>query len=108
MRNIGIPVELPKRTCDDLLCPFHSNLSVRGRILEGIVVRDNMQKTVIINRDYYHFIPKYLRYERRHSRIAAHNPPCIAAKNGDTVKIMECRPLSKSVSFVIVEKTQEK
>jgi len=108
MRNIGIPVELPTETCDDLLCPFHSNLSVRGRILEGIVVRDNMQKTVIINRDYYHFIPKYLRYERRHSRIAAHNPPCIAAKNGDTVKIMERRPLSKSVSFVIVEKTQEK
>ncbi len=108
MRNIGIPVELPKATCDDLLCPFHSNLSVRGRILEGIVVRDNMQKTVIINRDYYHFIPKYLRYERRHSRTAAHNPPCIAAKNGDMVKIMECRPLSKSVSFVIVEKTQEK
>ena len=108
MRNIGIPVELPERECDDLLCPFHSNLSVRGRILEGVVVRDSMQETVIIKRDYYHYIPKYLRYERRHSRIAAHSPPCIEAKKGDRVKIMECRPLSKSVSFVVVEKRQEK
>ena len=104
MRNIGVPVELPKSECDDPLCPFHSTLSVRGRILEGIVVSDSMKETVIIKRDYYHYVSKYLRYERRHSRIAAHNPPCIDAKNGDRVKIMECRPLSKSVSFVIIEK----
>jgi small subunit ribosomal protein S17 len=108
MRNIGIPVELPKRDCDDPFCPFHSNLSVRGRILEGTVVSDSMKGTVIIKRNYYHYIPKYLRYERRHSRIAVHNPPCIDGKNGDRVKIMECRPLSKSVSFVIVEKMREK
>ena len=58
---------------------------------EGIVVSDNMKETIIIRRDYHHYISKYMRYERRHSRIAAHSPPCIDAKNGDKVKIMECR-----------------
>jgi small subunit ribosomal protein S17 len=108
MRNIGVPVEPPQGKCEDLDCPFHSNLSVRGRILEGTVVSDSMKETVIIRRGYYHYVPKYLRYERRRSRIAAHNPPCIDAKVGDRVKIMECRPLSKSVSFVVIEKMGEK
>jgi len=38
------------------------------------------------------------------SRITAHNPPCIAARRGEKVKIAECRPLSKTKSFVVVEK----
>jgi len=37
VRNIGIPnVEPPEKTCDDIQCPFHGNLSVRGRVMEGI------------------------------------------------------------------------
>ncbi len=104
MRNIGVPVASPEKECDDPNCPFHSTLSVRGRILEGMVVKDRMPKTIIVRRDYHQYVPKYLRYERRHSHIAVHNPPCIAAKVGEQVKIMECRPLSKSVSFVVIEK----
>ena len=45
-----------------------------------------------------------MRYEKRRSKILAHNPPCIDAKKGDKVKIAECRPISKNVSFVVVEK----
>ncbi|MBN1455027.1 MAG: 30S ribosomal protein S17, partial [Methanomicrobia archaeon] len=41
---------------------------------------------------------------KRQSKIHAHNPPCINAKVGDIVKIAECRPLSKTKSFVVVEK----
>jgi len=104
MRNIGVPVKPPQKECDDQNCPFHSTLSVRGRILEGIVVKDRMLKTIVVRRDYHHYVPKYLRYERRHSHIAVHNPPCISAKVGEKVKIMECHPLSKSVSFVVIEK----
>jgi small subunit ribosomal protein S17 len=33
----------------------------------------------------------------------AHNPPCINAKEGDVVKIAECRPLSKTKKFVVIE-----
>ena len=63
-----------------------------------------MHRTVIVRRDYLHYVPKYERYERRHSRIAAHNPDCINAKVGDKVKIAECRPLSKTKHFVVIEK----
>lgn len=104
VKNIGIPVKLPEAECDDPKCPFHGNLPVRTKVLEGKVVSAKMRKTVVVQRDYLHYIPKYMRYERRRSRIPAHNPPCIAAKEGDTVKIAECRPLSKTVSHVVIEK----
>jgi small subunit ribosomal protein S17 len=98
----------PKKSCDDRNCPFHGELPVRGRVLEGVVASAKMDKTVVVKRDYLYYIPKFMRYERRHSRISSHNPPCIAAKEGDKVKIAECRPLSKTVSFVVVEKLEAK
>ena len=67
------------------------------------------QKTAIIERGYLHFVPKYERYERRHSRITAYRPGCIDVAVGDRVKIAECRPLSKTKTFVVVENlTKEK
>jgi len=88
----------PKKTCNDRNCPFHGDLPVRGRVFEGVVASAKMDKTVIVKRDYLHYVPKFKRYERRRSRIPAHNPPCINAKEGDTVRIAECRPISKTVS----------
>jgi len=85
----------PNTTCNDPSCPFHGELKIRGRILEGVVVSDKMEKSATIRIDSMRYIPKYERYERRHSRI------------GDKVKIAECRPLSKTKSFVIVEKMGE-
>lgn len=105
---MSLAFKKPKKRCDDRNCPFHGNLSIRGRVLEGVVVRAKMDKTVIVKRDYLHYVPKFLRYERRHSRIPCHNPPCINAKEGNRVKIAECRPISKTVSFVVVEKLEEK
>ena len=50
---------------------------------------------------------KYERFEKRTSVVSAHLPSCIGDVNiGDNVKVMECRPLSKTVSFCVV-KTQE-
>lgn len=103
VRDIGIDVNLPKTTCNDPKCPFHGHLKVRGKILEGKVVSSKSLKTVIIEREILHYVPKYERYERRHSRISAYNPECINAKEGDIVKIAECRPLSKTKAFVVVE-----
>ena len=103
-RDIGIDVTPPKATCNDPKCPFHGNLKIRGKILQGLVVSTRAQKTAIIERNYLHYVPKYERYEKRKSRIPAHNPSCINAKKGDTVRIAECRPLSKTKSFVIIEK----
>jgi small subunit ribosomal protein S17 len=75
--------------------------------MEGIVVSDEMEKTVIVRRDYLQYVPKYRRYERRRSNIPAHNPPCLEIKEGDKVKLAECRPISKTVSFVVIEKLEE-
>jgi len=98
----------PKKSCTDPNCPFHGDLSIRGRSLDGLVVSAKMDKTAIIRRDYLHYVPKFKRYERRKSHIPAHNPPCLNAKEGEKVKIAECRSISKTVSFVIVEKLEEK
>jgi small subunit ribosomal protein S17 len=47
---------------------------------------------------------KYERFEKRTSALSAHLPTCVGEVNvGDTVKVMECRPLSKTVSFCVVE-----
>jgi small subunit ribosomal protein S17 len=51
-----------------------------------------------------HFVKKYERYEKRTSTYHAHCPPCMNFAPGDTVRIAECRPLSKTVSFVTIEK----
>ena len=102
-----LSMQKPKKTCSDHDCPFHGGLSIRGRTLEGVVVTAKMEKTVIVMRDYLNYMPKFKRYERRHSHIPAHSPPCINVKEGDRVKVAECRPISKTVSFVVVEKLEE-
>jgi small subunit ribosomal protein S17 len=96
------------KSCDDRNCPFHGKLSVRGRVLEGFVVSDGMDKTVVVRRDYLQYLPKFKRYERRHSHISAHNPPCIHVKKGDRVSVQECRPISKTVFFVVMKKLKGK
>jgi len=99
---IGLNVEEPATTCEDKNCPFHGHLSVRGRVFDAEVVSDKMRKSVVVKREYMAFVDKYERYEKRTSRFTAHNPPCIGAKTGDKVKVAECRPLSKTKSFVVV------
>ena len=92
--------------CDDPRCPFHGNLKVRGQVLEGKVISDKMRSTVVVEREYYRYLKKFERQEKRRSRIKAHNPTCIDAKVGDAVRIAECRPLSKSKNFVVVKKME--
>jgi small subunit ribosomal protein S17 len=75
--------------------------------MEGVVVSAKMDKTVVVRRDYLKYVPKFKRYERRHGHIPAHNPPCLDVKEGNRVKIVECRPISKTVSFVVVQKVGE-
>jgi len=104
---VAVSLKKPKKTCNDKNCPFHGQLSIRGRILDGVVVSAKMDKTVIVRRNHLYYVPKFKRYERRHSHIPAHNPPCINAKEGDKVRIAECRPISKTVSFVVIEKLEE-
>ena len=106
-RNIGLDVELPKEACNDPNCPFHGKLSVRGRTFIGTVVKSDMARTATVEWPRINYIPKYERYEKKKSRVKAHNPDCIGAKVGDKVKIVECRKISKTKSFVVVQKLEE-
>ena len=100
---LGLNVPEPEETCSDENCPFHGSLSVRGQILEGEVASTDMDKTVIVEREYDVTVPKYDRYMKRRSRVPAHAPECVGLDVGDTVRIAETRPLSKTKSHVVVE-----
>ncbi len=102
-RDIGIDVPKPTRSCEDVHCPFHGTLPVRGQSFEGKVVSTRMQRSVVVERQYTRFIRKYERYEKRTKRTRVHSPPCLELKEGDRVLIMECRPIAKTVSFVAIQ-----
>ena len=89
--------------CKDKNCGKHGNTKVRGNVFTGKVISDKGNKTVIIERMLTKKVPKYERYKKIRSKITAHNPECINAQEGDTVKIGETRRLSKTKSFVVLE-----
>ena len=76
----------------------------RGREFVGTVVNAKMQKTVTVEWPRQVFIPKFERFLTKRTRVKAHNPAEIDAKVGDRVRIQECRPISKTKSFKIMEK----
>lgn len=98
--------EKPKEECDDPSCPWHGSASIRGRIVKGIVTSDKMHKTVVVEWERKKFISKYQRYEKRRSKIKAHNPSCISARTGQRVVAVETRPISKTKNFVVVQVIQ--
>ena len=107
MSSIGYDVAVPETACDDDNCPFHGSLSPRGSVLEGEVASTDMDKTVVVEREYEVKAPKYDRYMRRRSRTPAHSPECLDVEEGDRVRIAECRPLSKTKNFVVIEVVDE-
>jgi ribosomal protein S17 len=58
-----------------------------------------MHRTIVIRREYLHYVPKYNRYEKRHKNLAAHVSPAFRVEEGDWVTVGQCRPLSKTVRF---------
>ncbi|WP_331233829.1 30S ribosomal protein S17 [Natronorarus salvus] len=108
---IGLDVKNPPEpenpdTYDYEKCPFYGELPVRGQILEGVVASADMEKTVVVEREYDVPVRKYDRYMKRRSRVPAHVPGVLEPISvGDRVKIAETRPLSKTKSHVVVEVT---
>jgi len=80
-----------------------ATLKTRGRTFKGVVVSNKAQKTVTVQWMRRVYVPKVERYFNKRSKVKAHNPPEIGAKEGDTVVIKECRPLSKTKKFVVTE-----
>ncbi|UCC91759.1 MAG: 30S ribosomal protein S17 [Candidatus Aenigmatarchaeota archaeon] len=107
-KSIGLGFSEPKEVCEDPKCAWHGKLAVRGRVFRGVVKSSKTHSTVIVEWGYHRLVRKYQRYERRKSRVTAYNPPCMKAKEGDNVVIAECRPLSKTKSFVVVNVERER
>ncbi len=84
--------------------PVKTEFRTHGRTFMGTVVSDKMHRTVTVQLERRSYVPKYQRYERRFSKMKAHNPDEIDAKLGDRVTIMETRPLSKTKNFVVIKK----
>lgn len=105
MRDIGIDVRTPPRdpAPGDQLNPFNGSLSVHGSVIVGTVVSAKMLGTAIVEKQHERLVTKYERIEKRTRHYAAHVPSNIDVKAGDEVVIAECRPISKTVNFVVVE-----
>jgi len=80
------------------------SIKTRGRTFTGVVVDAKMQLTATVEWPRRKYVRKYERYDSSKTRVKAHNPVEIDAKKGDIVKLVECRPISKSKHFMIIEK----
>jgi|TARA_B100001750_G_scaffold232836_1_gene232375 small subunit ribosomal protein S17 len=104
-RNIGLPVKDPKKKIieNEKNNPFNGSLSIRGKLFEGTVINAKAKSTVVIQKESPIYFSKFKRFGRSKNKIHAHVPSNIDVQEGDYVIAAECRPISKSVSFVVVE-----
>ena len=72
------------------------------KVRQGIVVSDKMAKTVVVRLERRFAHPRYGKMVTRSTKVKAHDETN-DAKTGDTVRIMETRPLSKDKRWRVVE-----
>ncbi len=72
------------------------------KTLIGVVVSDKMDKTAVVQIQSLVKHPVYKKYVRRYTKVKAHDErnDCHV---GDRVKVRECRPLSKTKRWIVVE-----
>ncbi len=78
-------------------------VGTRGKIFKGIVTKKFPMRVVVeLERTVY--MHKYERYYKKKTRLHARLPEKVNVEVGDLVKIQECRPLSKIIHFIVLEK----
>jgi len=84
-------------------------INPRGRIFEGMVIR-KFPKRITIEFDRMIYVRKYERYAKLKTKIHARLPEKFEKEVniGDKVKIQECRPLSKLIHFIVINKMKIK
>ncbi|TIA71530.1 hypothetical protein E3P84_02267 [Wallemia ichthyophaga] len=111
-KDVGLGFKTPQDaitgTYIDKKCPWTGEVSIRGRILTGKVVSTKMTRTIVIRREYLHYVPKYNRYEKRHKNLPVHASPAFRIEAGDSVVVGQCRPLSKTVRFNVLRVIKNK
>lgn len=80
-------------------------INPRGRLFEGTVIK-KFSDRVVIQFERLLYLRKYERYEKRRTKLQARIP--ISMQNeiqvGDYIEIRECKPLSKSIHFIVIKK----
>ncbi len=76
------------------------------RVLTGRVTSDKMNKTVTVLVDRRVMHPLYKKFIRRSKKYAAHDEENLC-KVGDTVRIIECPPISKRKTWLVVSRNGE-
>jgi len=71
------------------------------RVLQGVVVSDKGDKTVVVRVERRVMHPLYKKIIRKSSRFHAHDEDN-RFKTGDAVRIRECRPISKRKSWEVI------
>ena len=96
---------IAEAVCADKDCHKHGNLKARGRVFEGKVIK-KFHKRVVIEFERMIYVRKYERYAKKKAKIHARLPKCMEKEInvGDLIRIQECRPLSKIIHFVVIEK----
>merc|ERR1712072_1129187 len=107
-KEIGLGFKTPRAAMEgkyvDKKCPFTGDVSIRGKIIKGVVkASGKMTNTITVRRDYLHFVTKYRRYEKRHKMVTAHCSPAFGdVYAGDEVTLGQCRPIAKTIIFNVV------
>jgi small subunit ribosomal protein S17 len=93
--------------CSDIDCPIHGKLKARGKIFFGNVIK-KFDKRLTIEFERMVYFRKYERYAKFKTKIHARLPKCMQEiiNVGDFIKVQECRPLSKIIHFVVLEKVK--
>jgi ribosomal protein S17 len=83
-------------------------VGTRGRLFEGTVTK-KFPKRIVIEFERMIYVRKYERYAKLKTKIHARLPDAIEKEInvGDLVRVHECRPLSKIIHFVVVQKLKD-
>lgn len=90
-----------KASKDQVMIP----VPTRGRIFEGTVTK-KFSTRVVIEFERTLYIKKYERFFKKRSRIHARLPTGMQVELGDYIRVRECRPLSKIIHAVVIEKVR--
>jgi small subunit ribosomal protein S17 len=80
-----------------------NNLRTHGRIFTGKVIKDVFHKTTTIEFPRQIYNEKYERFQKRRTKLKVHIPEGFNVVKGDTIKVIETRPISKTKNFLAVE-----
>jgi ribosomal protein S17 len=101
--------DAPKKSHEEkILADAQNKIMTRGRVFEGIITK-KFPKRIVLEFERMIYVRKYERYARLKTKIHARLLDSMEKhiNVGDLVRVHECRPLSKIIHFVVIEKIKD-